>query len=95
MNIGEVKLGVPFLTFLQWKSALFCIFQMLPSVSKIITVTYFEKSILAPKITHLPCFEHNENSPLKVGFIFYVLIETYLCTDSEKSNEPFLGKHYY
>ena len=35
MNIAQVKLGVSFLTFWKWKSALFCIFWMLPSVFKI------------------------------------------------------------
>ena len=35
MNIGGGQIRVPFLTLLQWKSALFCIFQTLPSVSKI------------------------------------------------------------
>ena len=39
----EVRLGVPFLTFLYWKSALFCIFQTLPSVSKITLGSCWEK----------------------------------------------------
>ena len=38
MNMGGIKLRVPFLTFLWWKSAHFCIFWTLPSVSKIIPV---------------------------------------------------------
>ena len=34
-TLGEVKLGAPFWTVLWWKSAFFCVFWSLPSVSKI------------------------------------------------------------
>ena len=44
MNIGGGQIGVPFLTLLQQKSAPFCIFQTLPSVSKITPEHYILKA---------------------------------------------------